>query len=136
MALSMDEQRILAEIERRLAADDPYLAGNLSAFTRPRLGASIRAAKGRLLATVVAVAAVALAALVIYSFVPFRVIARQNDQPSGQQTTQQAKAKASSRQRQARRPPPRARPRSPVPPSPCRQPSGSRPQYPASTAPG
>jgi cytoskeletal protein RodZ len=95
MALSMDEQRILAEIERRLAADDPYLAGNLSAFTRPRLGASIRAAKGRLLATVVAVAAVALAALVIYSFVPFRVIARQNDQPSGQQTTQQAKAKAS-----------------------------------------
>ena len=92
MALSMDEQRILAEIERRLAADDPYLAGNLSAFTRPRLGASIRAAKGRLLATVVAVAAVALAALVIYSFVPFRVIARQNDQPSGQQTTQQAKA--------------------------------------------
>ena len=95
MALSMDEQRILAEIERRLAADDPYLAGNLSAFTRPRLGASIRAAKGRLLATVVAVAAVALAALVIYSFVPFRVIARQNDQPPGQQTTQQAKAKVS-----------------------------------------
>ena len=93
MALSMDEQRILAEIERRLAADDPYLAGNLSAFTRPRLGASIRAAKGRLLATVVAVAAVALAALVIYSFVPFRVIARQNDQPPGQQTTQQATAK-------------------------------------------
>jgi cytoskeletal protein RodZ len=92
MALSMDEQRILAEIERRLAADDPYLAGNLSAFTRPRLGASIRAAKGRLLATVVAVAAVALAALVIYSFVPFRVIARQNDQPPDQQTTQQAKA--------------------------------------------
>jgi cytoskeletal protein RodZ len=95
MALSMDEQRILAEIERRLAADDPYLAGNLSAFTRPRLGASIRAAKGRLVATVVAVAAVALAALVIYSFVPFRVIARQNDQPPGQQTTQQAKAKVS-----------------------------------------
>lgn len=92
MALSMDEQRILAEIERRLAADDPYLAGNLSAFTRPRLGASIRAARGRLLATVVAVAAVALAALVIYSFVPFRVIARQNDQPPGQQTTQQATA--------------------------------------------
>jgi hypothetical protein len=93
MALSMDEQRILAEIERRLAADDPYLAGNLSAFTRPRLVASIRAAKGRLLAGVAAVAAVAVAALMIYSFVPFRVIARQqNDAPPGQQTTQQAKA--------------------------------------------
>ena len=94
MALSMDEQRILAEIERRLAADDPYLAGNLSAFTRPRLVASIRAAKGRVLATVAAAAAVALAALMIYSFVPFRVIARQqDDQPPGQQTTQQAQAK-------------------------------------------
>jgi cytoskeletal protein RodZ len=105
MALSMDEQRILAEIERRLAADDPYLAGNLSAFTRPRLGASIRAAKGRLLATVVAVAAVALAALVIYSFVPFRVIARQNDQPTGQQTTQQANQRTTQ---QAKASPPAA----------------------------
>ena len=36
---------------------------------------------------------VILAALMIYSFVPFRVIARQqNDQPPGQQTTQQATA--------------------------------------------
>ena len=46
MALSMDEQRILAEIERRLAADDPYLAGNLSAFTRPRPGCWRPAAGG------------------------------------------------------------------------------------------
>jgi len=121
MALSMDEQRILAEIERRLAADDPYLAGNLSAFTRPRLGASIRAAKGRLLATVVAVAAVALAALVIYSFVPFRVIARQNDQPPGQQTTQQAKAKVS---------PPAAASADPVTSSPQPLPSAIRKQAP------
>ena len=123
MALSMDEQRILAEIERRLAADDPYLAGNLSAFTRPRLGASIRAAKGRLLATVVAVAAVALAALVIYSFVPFRVIARQNDQPPGQQTTQQAKAKVS--------PPAATASASPVTsdtPAPAGTPPGRRPR--------
>ena len=116
MALSMDEQRILAEIERRLAADDPYLAGNLSAFTRPRLGASIRAAKGRLLATVVAMAAVAVAALMIYSFVPFRVIARQNDQPPDQQTTTQqatasqpaASASAPSPASVGSPPPPRA----------------------------
>ena len=32
MALSMDEQRMLAEIERRLAAEDPRLAVHLSAF--------------------------------------------------------------------------------------------------------
>jgi hypothetical protein len=117
MALSMDEQRILAEIERRLAADDPYLAGNLSAFTRPRLGASIRAAKGRLLAAVAAVAAVAIAALMIYSFVPFRVIARQNDQPTGQQTTSQ-QAKPSQPAASASAPSPAslgASPPSPVP---------------------
>jgi hypothetical protein len=123
MALSMDEQRILAEIERRLAADDPYLAGNLSAFTRPRLGASIRAAKGRLLATVAAVAAVALAALMIYSFVPFRVIARQNDQPPGQRTTQQATAS----QPAASQPTASASAPSPAslrPPQPARVPAG------------
>ena len=36
MALSMDEQRALAEIERRLAADDPGLATCLTAFRRCR----------------------------------------------------------------------------------------------------
>jgi Protein of unknown function (DUF3040) len=121
MALSMDEQRILAEIERRLAADDPYLAGNLSAFTRPRLGASIRAAKGRLVATVVAMAAVALAALMIYSFVPFRVIARQNDQPPGQQTTQQAKASQPAASASA--PSPASMGSSPPPPVPAAGPA-------------
>ncbi len=37
MALSMDEQRMLAEIERRLADDDPVLAARLTAFRLPRL---------------------------------------------------------------------------------------------------
>ena len=122
MALSMDEQRILAEIERRLAADDPYLAGNLSAFTRPRLGASIRAAKGRLLATVVAMAAVAVAALMIYSFVPFRVIARQNDQPPDQQTTTQ-QATASQPAASASAPSPASMRSSPPPPVPAAGPA-------------
>jgi Protein of unknown function (DUF3040) len=94
MALSMEEQRILDEIEHRLAADDPHLAGSLSAFTRPRLAASLRASRGRLAAAIVAFAAVALAALVVYSFVPFRVIARQQDGPPGQTTHQSAKASA------------------------------------------
>jgi len=122
MALSMDEQRILAEIERRLAADDPYLAGNLSAFTRPRLGASIRAAKGRLLATVVAMAAVAVAALMIYSFVPFRVIARQNDQPPDQQTTTQ-QATASQPAASASAPSPASVGSPPPPPAPAAGPA-------------
>lgn len=36
MALSMDEQRILAEIEQRLTRDDPTLAIRLSTFGRRR----------------------------------------------------------------------------------------------------
>ena len=36
MALSMDEQRILAEIEQRLTQDDPSLATRLSTFGRRR----------------------------------------------------------------------------------------------------
>ena len=39
MALSMEEQRILAEIERQLADDDPSLAVRLSTFRRPGLTA-------------------------------------------------------------------------------------------------
>ena len=42
MALSMDEQRALAEIERRLAADDPGLATCLTAFRRPGPAAVLR----------------------------------------------------------------------------------------------
>jgi DUF3040 family protein len=42
MALSMDEQRILAEIERRLAAHDPELAAALTGFRPYRLWMRIR----------------------------------------------------------------------------------------------
>ncbi len=35
MALPMDEQRILEEMERMLAADDPRLAAKLAAFGQP-----------------------------------------------------------------------------------------------------
>ena len=35
MALSMEEQRILAEIEQRLAKTEPALAARLASFGRP-----------------------------------------------------------------------------------------------------
>jgi len=46
MALSMEEQRILAEIERQLADDDPSLAVRLSTFRRPGLTAHLRTPRG------------------------------------------------------------------------------------------
>jgi hypothetical protein len=74
MALSMDEQRILAEIERQLADDDPSLAARLTTFGRPGLMASLRTPRGRVLASFIAIAVVAVLSLMVYSLIPLRVL--------------------------------------------------------------
>ena len=82
MALSMDEQRILAEIERKLAADDPALAGSLSAFSRPGLPAGLRTPRSRMLASVIVIAVITLTSLMVYSFSPLRILQHQGRSPS------------------------------------------------------
>ena len=72
MALSMDEQRMLAEIERRLAAEDPGLATRLSSFRRPGPSAGLRTPRGRLLMLACMIALIAIVSAVIYLLVPFR----------------------------------------------------------------
>jgi Protein of unknown function (DUF3040) len=72
MALSMDEQRMLAEIERRLAAEDPGLATRLSSFRRPGPAAGLRTPRGRLLMLACMIALIAIVSAVIYLLVPFR----------------------------------------------------------------
>jgi len=84
MALSMEEQRILAEIERQLADDDPSLAVRLSTFRRPGLTAHLRTPRGRMLVSLFVVAAVALLSLMVYSLMPLRVLP---DHGSGGQPT-------------------------------------------------
>src|SRR6266487_4109755 len=74
MALSMDEQRILAEIERQLADDDPSLAARLTTFGRPGMVATLRTPRGRVLVSFLAVAAVALLSLMLYSLLPLGVL--------------------------------------------------------------
>ena len=74
MALSMEEQRILAEIERQLADEDPSLAVRLSTFRRPGLTAGLRTPRGRMLVSLFVVAAVALLSLTVYSLMPLRVL--------------------------------------------------------------
>jgi hypothetical protein len=73
MALSMDEQRMLAEIERRLAAEDPGLAARLSSFRRPGPGVRLRTTRGRIIGTFFTVALVAALSLMVYAMVPLRV---------------------------------------------------------------
>jgi cytoskeletal protein RodZ len=72
MALSMDEQRMLAEIERRLAAEDPGLAVRLSSFRRPGPAVRFRSTRGRIIGSLFTVALLAVISLMIYAMVPFR----------------------------------------------------------------
>ena len=72
MALSMDEQRMLAEIEQRLAAEDPVLAARLSAFRRPSRVSVFRSARARVIGSLLTVAVVAMVSLMVYAIFPFR----------------------------------------------------------------
>jgi len=72
MALSMDEQRALAEIERRLAADDPGLATCLTAFRRPGPANVLRTPRARIIGSLFTVLLVALVSLMVYAMIPFR----------------------------------------------------------------
>lgn len=71
MALSQDEQRMLAEIERRLSAEDPRLAARMSSFRRPGAGGSFRSPRGRIVGSLFAVALVAVVSMMVYAMVPF-----------------------------------------------------------------
>jgi hypothetical protein len=72
MALSMDEQRMLAEIERRLAAEDPSLATRLSSFRRPGPTAGFRTTRGKIIGSICTVVLLAVIGLTVYAMVPFR----------------------------------------------------------------
>ena len=72
MALSMDEQRMLDEMERKLVDDDPVLASRLSSFGHPRLAAVLRSPRIRLVAAAAALVVIAVASVLVYALAPFR----------------------------------------------------------------
>jgi cytoskeletal protein RodZ len=72
MALSADEQRALAEIERRLATDDPGLATCMTAFRRPGPGRVLRSPRARIIGSLFTVLLVAMVSLMVYAMIPFR----------------------------------------------------------------
>ena len=88
MALSMDEQRMLAEIERRLAAQDPGLATRLSSFKRPGPAARLRTTRGKIVGSICTIALLAIIAVTVYATIPFRA--------NGQKLTKQPTATSSS----------------------------------------
>ncbi len=76
MALSADEQRALAEIERRLVSDDPGLATCLTAFRRPGPGRVLRSPRARIIGSLFTVLLVAMVSLMVYAMIPFRTHVR------------------------------------------------------------
>jgi hypothetical protein len=83
MALSADEQRALAEIERRLATDDPGLATCMTAFRRPGPSRILRSPRARIIGSLFTVLLVAMVSLMVYAMIPFRA---HSDRPSSQTT--------------------------------------------------
>jgi cytoskeletal protein RodZ len=92
MALSQDEQRMLAEIERRLAADDPGLASCLTTFRRPGPATVLRSPRARIIGSLFTVLLVAMVSLMIYAMIPFRTHLPRNEQS----TTTSAPANATT----------------------------------------
>jgi hypothetical protein len=84
MALSMEEQRILAEIEQELERSEPVLAACLTMFSRPGRAGLLRVPAARRrspralgVASVVALIVLTVLPVVIYALVALR------DAPSG-----------------------------------------------------
>ena len=99
MALSADEQRALAEIERRLATDDPGLATCMTAFRRPGPSRILRSPRARIIGSLFTVLLVAMISLMVYAMIPFRA-----HNPSSQ-TTAGTSATPASTDGQARNSP-------------------------------
>jgi hypothetical protein len=78
VALSMEEQRILDEMERNLAADDPRLASRLSSFGQQRLPGTLKSQRVRTIAGLLALAMIAAVTVTMFMLSPY-VNARHDD---------------------------------------------------------
>ena len=96
MALSQDEQRVLAEIERRLAADDPGLASCLTTFRRPGPATVLRSPRARIIGSLFTVLLVAMVALMVYAMIPFHTHLLGKTPPTAGATANTAGAPAST----------------------------------------
>jgi len=72
MALPMDEQRILEEMERMLAADDPKLAARLAAFGQPGIGQVLQTRRARTTLSMIILLLIAAVVAVVYMMSAFR----------------------------------------------------------------
>jgi hypothetical protein len=83
VALSQDEQRILDEMERNLAADDPRLAARLGSFGQPRLPGHLKIHHARTIGGVFALALIAAVTVMVFVISPFANHMRNEQGPRG-----------------------------------------------------
>jgi hypothetical protein len=74
----MEEQRMLDEMERNLAAEDPRLASRLGAFGQQRLRSPLRSQRVRTIGGVLALALIAAITIMVFVISPFANHARQD----------------------------------------------------------
>ena len=71
MALSMEEQRMLDEMERALAADDPRLASRLNAFGQQRLPGAFTSPRAKTISGLLALALIAAVTIMMFVLSPY-----------------------------------------------------------------
>jgi hypothetical protein len=81
VALSMEEQRILDEMERNLAAEDPRLAARLGGFGQQRLRSPLRSQQARTVGGVLALALIAAITIMVFVISPFANHGRNDVRP-------------------------------------------------------
>jgi hypothetical protein len=71
VALSMEEQRMLDEMERQLAIDDPKLASRLNAFGGQRIPGSFTSHRAKTISGLLALALIAAVTIMMFVLSPY-----------------------------------------------------------------
>jgi hypothetical protein len=71
VALSMEEQRMLDEMERALAANDPRFAARLNAFGQQRLPGLFSSPRAKTISGLLALALIAAVTVMMFVFSPY-----------------------------------------------------------------
>jgi hypothetical protein len=71
VALSMEEQRMLDEMERQLAVDDPKLASRLNAFGGQRMPGAFTSHRAKTISGLLALALIAAVTIMMFVLSPY-----------------------------------------------------------------
>jgi hypothetical protein len=82
VALSMEEQRMLDEMERQLAIDDPKLASRLNAFGGQRMPGAFTSHRAKTISGLLALALIAAVTIMMFVLSPYGARGNSTNSPS------------------------------------------------------